>query len=76
MAASKGVAGSDVMISGGWWAEMQEALLTAVDRCNDITGQIAAHEHYGKCMAKELLDSIAGDIREIRKLIEQAITPF
>jgi len=76
MARRTAVKGGEVTISGDWWMQMQQALLDAVDGCNDITGQIAAHHHHGKCMAEELLDSIEGDVRAIRKLIEKAITPF
>jgi hypothetical protein len=76
MAASNGVTAGDVTISGGWWSEMQESLQGAVDGCNHITGLIAAHQYEGKYKAEQLLDHIERDIREIRKLVEAAITPF
>jgi len=76
MAASNGVKHGDVTISGGWWSEMQESLQAAVEGCNHITGLINAHQHKGKYNAEELLDHIEADIREVRKLIEAAITPF
>jgi len=76
MAASSGITGGDVHISGGWWSEMQESLEAAVEGCNHITGLIAAHQHHGKYKAEQLIDHIEADIREVRKLIEAAITPF
>jgi len=55
---------------------MQESLQAAVEGCNHITGLINAHQHKGKYKAEDLLDHIEADIREVRKLIEAAITPF
>jgi len=76
MAASKGITGGDVRVSGDWWTEMQESMQAAIEGCNHITSLITAHQYKGKYDAEQLLDHIEADIREIRKLVETAVTPF
>ena len=67
---------AEVHISGDYWNTFQETLQQAIDSCNVVTSMIAAHEHHGKCMAEELLDTIDGDVRAIRKLLETIQTPI
>jgi len=54
-----------------YWQTMRSTLEAAIDRCNSVTSAIAAHEHAGKYAANDLLDTIDGDIRDIRKLLER-----
>lgn len=76
MAESNGIAGGKVIVCGNWWAEHQDDLRTVVNALNDITGAIAAHQRLGKYEAEELIDNIDGDIRDIRMILEAAITPI
>lgn len=69
-------ADAHVEMSGDYWNHIQETLQLAVDGCNVITSQIAAHEYKGKRTADELLETIDSDVRAIRKLLEDIQTPI
>lgn len=67
---------AEVLMSGGYWNSIQETLRLAVDGCNVITSMIAKYEHHSTPTAEELLDTIDGDVRAIRKLLEAIQTPI
>lgn len=66
----------NVQVSPEWWDSVQTDLRDAIDWCNTITSQIAAHQINGKYDAEELLDRVDGHVRFIRKLLEEMVTPI
>jgi hypothetical protein len=69
-------ASGSVFVPNNWWDEMQAELYAAAELCKDITAQIANHQHNGEYKAEELIDSIDGRVRTIRKAIERRLTPI
>jgi hypothetical protein len=65
-----------VLVSPEWWDSVQTDLQDAIAGCNDITAAIAAHNLTGKYAAEVLLDQVEGQVREIRKLLEEMVTPI
>lgn len=74
MQSSDGTTTVRVIVNPEWWNSVQVDLQNAADQCNDITGAIAAHQRNGKYDAEALLEMIDGNVRALRKLIENAIT--
>lgn len=65
-----------VLVSPEWWDSVQTDLQDAIARCNDITGRVEAHQRFGKYSAELLLDEIVGQVREVRKLLDEMVTPI
>lgn len=65
-----------VMVSPEWWDSVQTDLQDAVNICNTMTSAIAAHHINGKYEPQELIEIIEGQVRVVRKLIENMITPI
>jgi len=59
-----------------YWSLLQETLLLAIGRCNDIASQVEAHQRLGRYGAEQLLDRINGQVREMRNLLEAVEVPF
>jgi hypothetical protein len=65
-----------VLVSPEWWHSVQVDLQDAIAGCNDIASAIEAHQRAGKYNAETLLDQINGQVREIRKLLDEMVTPI
>jgi len=76
MKQDNGISDGKVILDGEWWDSVQAELRDVVEGCNGITGAIAAHEYMGKYGTDELIEIIDRDVRQIRKIIEEIITPI
>ena len=65
-----------VLIPSAEWDRIQAKLSTVVERCVSLVSAIENHQINGEYEAEELLDRIDGQVRVIRKLIEQLTAPF
>lgn len=65
-----------VIVDPEYWDLLQETLLLAIGRCNDIASSVEAHQRLGLHNAEQLLDQINGQAREVRKLLEAIEVPF
>ena len=65
-----------VLVSPEWWNSVQVDLQGAIGTCIDITSAIEAHQRHSKYNAETLLDQINGQVREIRKLLDEMVTPI
>lgn len=63
------------LVSPEWWHSVQVDLQDAIAGCNDIASAIEAHQRTGKYNAEALLDQINGQVREVRKLLEEMVKP-
>jgi len=65
-----------IYIPPEYWDLLQETLQYAIGGCNDIASSVEAHQRLGLYSAKQLLDDINGQVREVRKLLEAIEVPF
>lgn len=66
----------DVMMSAGWWREWQDTLAAAISGCQDIASAVDRHRIGDGSDAEKLLDTINGQARNVRKLLEAMRVPF
>lgn len=65
-----------VMVHPKAWDAMQADLTEVVGRCNDIVAAIGAHQIEGKYEAETLLEQIEAQVRELRKMVEEWLSPI